>query len=212
MNSKWLWDRLAGNWDKPGISLGENDVKIIEKTKKYIDADSIVMDYGCATGSICLEMAGAVKEVHGIDISPKMIDIAKRKAAERKVKNVTFSQATIYDERFKKKSFDAILALNILHLLEKTPQVISRINYLLKPGGVLISATPCLGQKKIVGILLVVPLFLMSKIGILPAVKFFSLSGLKKVIANNRFQIIETESLSLPSSLITEVFIAARKN
>jgi len=126
------------------------------------------------------------------------------------VKNVTFSQATIYDERLKKESFDAILALNILHLLEKTPQVMSRINYLLKPGGVFISATPCLGQKKIMGILLVVPLFILSKTGILTAVKFFSLSRINKVIGN-RFQIIETESLSLPSSLITEIFIAARK-
>jgi hypothetical protein len=44
MESEAMWDRLANNWDKPGVSLGENDVKIIEKTKKYLNCDAIILD------------------------------------------------------------------------------------------------------------------------------------------------------------------------
>lgn len=87
MKSESMWDRLANNWDTPGVSLGENDIRIIEKTKKYLDASSIVLDYGCATGSIAIEIAGIVKEAQGIDISSKMIEIARRKADERKLNN-----------------------------------------------------------------------------------------------------------------------------
>jgi 2-polyprenyl-3-methyl-5-hydroxy-6-metoxy-1,4-benzoquinol methylase len=53
-----------------------------------------------------------VKKVHGIDISSKMIEIAKRKTIERKTPNLDFAQGTIFDERLEKGSFDVILAFN----------------------------------------------------------------------------------------------------
>jgi len=34
MKSESMWNQLAKNWDTPGVSLGENDLKIIEMTKK----------------------------------------------------------------------------------------------------------------------------------------------------------------------------------
>ena len=209
MKSESMWDRLANNWDTPGVSLGENDIRIIEKTKKYLNASGIVLDYGCATGSIAIEIADIVKEAHGIDISSKMIEIARRKANERKLNNTNFTQATIFDERLKKESFDLILALSILHLIEDSTQVMDRINQLLKPGGIFISATPCLGKKTFVSILISIPLFLLTRIGILPHINFFSVSNLETSITNENFQIIENESLSVHP--ITECFIVARK-
>lgn len=209
MKSEALWDRLANNWDTPGVSLGENDLKVVEKTKRYLNAGAVVLDYGCATGSIALELAGSVKEVHGIDLSPKMIEIAGRKAEERAIRNVDFRQATIFDENLTKGSFDLILALNILHLLENPAQVLNRIGQLLEPGGMFISATPCLGQKKLVSLLINAPVFLLSKIGVLPPVGFFSVPQLIAAIANEEFQIMEEENLSVHP--ITERFIIARK-
>lgn len=66
MRSEKMWNQLAKNWDMPGVSLGENDLKIIELTKKYLHPGSVVLDYGCATGSIALEIASMAKAVHGI--------------------------------------------------------------------------------------------------------------------------------------------------
>ena len=204
-----MWDKLAKNWDTPGVSLGENDLRIIEKTKKYLNANDVVLDYGCATGSIAIEMANMAKEVRGIDISSNMIEIAGRKADERKIKNIGFTRTAIFDESLGKESFDLILAFSVLHLVENSTQVIDRINKLLKPGGVFISATPCLGEKAFVSILMNIPLFLFSKIGILPPINFFSVSNLAASIKNVSFQIIENENLSVHP--LTECFIVARK-
>ncbi|HMB23046.1 MAG: class I SAM-dependent methyltransferase [Chloroflexota bacterium] len=209
MKSETMWDRLAKNWDTPGVSLGENDLKIIEKVKKYLSAGDRVLDYGCATGSIALEIANTAGMVCGIDLSAKMIEIAGQKADERKIKNIEFVHATIFDESLKVGSFDLILALSILHLLENPTQVMNRINQLLKPGGLFISATPCLGEKKFVSLLINIPVSLLSKIGILPHINFFSVHGLRGSIANQNFQIIECESLSVRP--ITEHFVVARK-
>jgi len=204
-----MWDKLAKNWDTPGVSLGENDLRIIEKTKKYLNANDVVLDYGCATGSIAIEMANMAKEVRGIDISSNMIEIAGRKADERKIKNIGFTRTAIFDESLGKESFDLILAFSVLHLVENSTQVIDRINKLLKPGGVFISATPCLGEKAFVSILMNIPIFLFSKIGILPPINFFSVSNLAASIKNVSFQIIENENLSVHP--LTECFIVARK-
>jgi len=200
---------LANNWDTPGVSLGENDLKIIERTKKYLSASSVVLDYGCATGSIALEIASAAKEVRGIDISANMIEIAKRKADERKIKNIGFTHATIFDESMEKESFDVILSLSILHLVEDTAQVMDRVNQLLKPGGIFISATPCLGEKIFLSVLMNIPVFVLSKLGLIPSITFFSASSLSALIASAGFQIIEQEDFSVRP--LRECFVAARK-
>jgi 2-polyprenyl-3-methyl-5-hydroxy-6-metoxy-1,4-benzoquinol methylase len=210
MKSESMWDKLANNWDTPGVSLGENDIRIIEKTKKYLNANSIVLDYGCATGSIAIELAGLVKEVHGIDVSSKMIGIAGRKAEGFKVENVNFLKATIFDERLMQESYDLILCLSVLHLVEDTPQVLDRINQLLKPGGIFISATPCLSENNFISTLTRIPLFLFSKIGILPHINFFNVSSLVTSITKENFKIIENECI--PGNSIADYFIVARKN
>jgi len=55
------------------------------------------------TGTAAIEIAGSVTTVKGIDISSKMIEAAKGKTVERKVKNIDFVQTTIFDEKFKKR-------------------------------------------------------------------------------------------------------------
>jgi 2-polyprenyl-3-methyl-5-hydroxy-6-metoxy-1,4-benzoquinol methylase len=138
-----------------------------------------------------------------------MIEIARKKADERKIENIEFAHATIFDESLGKESFDLILASSILHLLENLPQVLNQIHQLLKPGGLFVSATPCLGEKTFVSILLNLPVFLLSKIGILPHINFLSIPGLVASITNESFQIVENESLSIRP--IAEHFIIARK-
>jgi 2-polyprenyl-3-methyl-5-hydroxy-6-metoxy-1,4-benzoquinol methylase len=209
MKSEKMWNQLAKNWDTPGVSLGENDLKIIERTKKYLSASSVVLDYGCATGSIAIKIANMAKEVHGIDISSNMIEIAKRKADERGIKNIAFTKAAIFDESLGKESFDVILSLSILHLVEDSAQVMDRVNQLLKSGGIFISATPCLGEKAFASVLMNIPIFVLSKMGLIPSINFFSASSLAASITNGNFQIIENESMSVRP--LTECFIVARK-
>lgn len=204
--SEKFWDRLSNNFDKRVKKhFGENYIKTMENTKKYLNVSDIVLDYACGTGIIAAELAGNVKKIHAIDISSKMIEAAKRKAVERKIENIDFAQATIFDERFKRESFDVILAFNILHLLEDTQNVMQRINELLKPGGLMISSTVCMGEKKtFVNILI----FILIKIGMVPYIRFFKFSELEDSITNGNFQIVETKSWNHSP---TDFFVAAKK-
>ena len=204
-----FWDNVSNKFDKRSQKIDQTEIKTLENTKKYLNVNDIVLDYGCAIGTMAIEIADNVKKIHGIDISPKMIDAAKRKAAERKIQNIHFAQSTIFDERYKRESFDVILAFNILHFLEDTQKVMTRINELLKPKGLIISVTPCLGEKKsFINILIFLLVFLQTKMGMVPYIRFFRISEFEDSIANANFQIVETESLHSPGE---QYFIVAKK-
>jgi ubiquinone/menaquinone biosynthesis C-methylase UbiE len=64
-----------------------------------------------------------------------MIEIEREKAAAEGVSNLRFDRATLFDPELEEGSFDAVLAFNLLHLLEDIPAAIQRIRALPRPGG-----------------------------------------------------------------------------
>jgi 2-polyprenyl-3-methyl-5-hydroxy-6-metoxy-1,4-benzoquinol methylase len=190
--SERFWDRRSIEYDRHESKHRQDLFKTIENAKKHLNASDIVLDYACGTGIITNEIADNVQEIHAIDISSKMIEVAERRAGEREIGNIHYAQSTIFDERYGEASFDVILAFSILHLLEDTRKVMQRISELLKPGGLFISATPCMGEKKS---FLGVFFFLLSRTGIAPYMKFLKFSELESMIANGHFRIVEVEDL-----------------
>ncbi len=189
--SEKFWDRLVKNYDKKTNDLGEDHINTVAKIKDYINEHKTVLDLGCASGAIANNIANNAKEVHGIDISSKMIQVAKRKAIELDIVNVKFTQSTIFDEDLGEESFDVILAFNVLHLLEDTQMVLKRISKLLRSGGLIISSTACLGEKKT---LLTWLLSILTKVKVVPQINFYEISEFKGLFHNENFQIIETEN------------------
>jgi len=205
-----IFDMSANTYDKTeGKRFEPIHIKALENTKKYLKGSDIVLDYGCATGTKALELADKVAQVHGIDISSKMIETATKKAAERKIDNVGFTQATLFDERYARESFDVILASAILHLLENRREVVQRITQLLKPRGLFISSTTCLAEKMTFEMKFkFLPVLLLGKTGLVPSIKRFKFSELEDLVATGKLQIVESEKLFHQLSFY---FIAAKK-
>lgn len=190
--SEKFWERRASEYDRDEEKYEQTYHETIESTRTHLSPGDVVLDYACGTGIITNQIAHSVKEVHAIDISSKMIDVAQREADERGIENVHYARSTIFEASYEQRAFDVILAFNILHLLEDTRGVVQRISELLKPGGLFISATPCMGEKKS---LLSGMFFLLSKTGIAPYIRFPTFSELEGLIAGGDLQIIETRDL-----------------
>jgi 2-polyprenyl-3-methyl-5-hydroxy-6-metoxy-1,4-benzoquinol methylase len=204
-----FWDRLARTWGRPGAESEQADTKVLAKTRPYLKATDAVLDYGCAMGSVDLRLAAAVRTIHGIDISSRMIDAAGEAAEARKVANVSFAKGTIFDDCLERESFDVVLAFNVFHLLEDAPGALRRIGELLKPGGLLISATPCLGEKgtaPVRGVMLLVRL--ASGLKVIPSVWRCKIGELQRSIEAAGLVAIETEELAHSTS---EYFVVAQK-
>jgi 2-polyprenyl-3-methyl-5-hydroxy-6-metoxy-1,4-benzoquinol methylase len=205
-----FWDRLSRNWDRPTAEADQTDTKALAKTRPYLKATDTVLDYGCAMGSADLRLAAAVKAIHGIDISSKMIAGAREAADARKVANVSFARATIFDEGLGRHSFEVVLAFNVFHLLEDAPEALRRIDELLRPGGLLISVTPCLGEK---GTLPIRSLMLLVRLagglGLIPRVWRCKIGDLQESMGAAGLIIIEIEELVHRTS---EYFVVAQKD
>ncbi|MFD0716955.1 class I SAM-dependent methyltransferase [Paenibacillus sp. GCM10027626] len=202
--SERFWDKTASQYDQIEMKDEQTYLQIIQRTKTYLKISNVVLDYGCGTGLISNEIAEDLKEIHAIDISSNMIAIAEKKAKERNIANINYAHVTIFDERYKKGSFDIILAFHVLHLLEDEQIVLQRMNELLKPGGLLISATPCVGEK----IFLRNLLYFTGRVGLMPNIRLFKIRNLADTIEKGNFSIVETDCLKKSSQ---EYFIVARK-
>jgi 2-polyprenyl-3-methyl-5-hydroxy-6-metoxy-1,4-benzoquinol methylase len=203
--SEKFWDKQAKDFANQEQHTQLNENKDFITTLKYLNIDDTVLDYGCATGIISNAIADKVKEIHAIDISSKMIEIAKIKASELQIDNIQYAHATIFDERYQKESFNVIMAFRILHMLEDTPAVMLRINELLKPGAVFISVTTCMGSYKV---FLSIIASLLKKVGVVPHINWFKLSDLQRVITGGGLQIIECEKMD---DKVPNYCIVARK-
>lgn len=185
-----FWDRIASNYD--AIEKSDTAYGIfMEQAGAYLKTDDIVLDFGCGTGLICNEIAEYVGFIHAIDISANMIEIAKRKASERSIRNIGFAHTSIFDEKFKEGSFDAIIAFNIFHLLEDPHLYIQRLHQLLKPGGLILSATPCMREAPLLNTVLK----FFSLIGITPALNPFTAAEMEQYFLNASFNTVKLNNI-----------------
>ena len=204
-----FWDRLARTWGRPAEEPEQIDTIVLAKTRPYLKATDTVLDYGCAKGSVDLRLAAAVRAIHGIDISSNMIVAAREAADAHKVANVSFAKAAIFDESLERESFDVVLAFAIFHLLEDAPGAMRRIDELLKPGGLLISVTPCLGEKAtwpIRSVMLLVRL--AARLRVIPYVWRCKIGELQESMSAAGLATIEIEELVHNTS---EYFVVAKK-
>lgn len=98
-----------------------------------------VLDVGCGTGTLAIgasEAAGDTGEVHGIDPSPEMIDVAQRKAAGSGCE-VRFETGVIEALPYPDGEFDVVLSSLMLHHLpdDVKQKGFAEVLRVLKPGG-----------------------------------------------------------------------------
>ena len=184
--SSKFWDRIAERYAKRPVADEASYQRKLEITRGYFRPDWRVFEFGCGTGSTAIAHAPHVQHVLAIDISAKMIDIATAKAAAAGVRNVTFEQSTIEAFDAPDESYDAVLGLSILHLVEDKEAAIAKSFALLKPGGIFVSSTACLGDTmkffKFVG-----PVG--HFFGVIPYVKVFTRQALEDSITGAGFTI-----------------------
>lgn len=199
-----FWDRMAQRYSKRPIADEAAYQRKLQVTRDYLRPDMEVLEFGCGTGSTAITHASYVKHIKAIDISSNMIEIARDKADAKKVDNVTFERSAIDELSVVDQSLDAVLGLNVLHLLEDKDAVISKVHRMLKPGGIFVTSTACLGDSmKFFRVIAPIGKFL----GLMPLVKVFSSRELQDSLTGAGFEI----AYQWQPGKYKAVFIVAKK-
>ena len=144
--SEKFWDKIAVRYSKQPIADEAAYQKKLQITREYFQPEMEVLEIGCGTGSTALLHAPYVKHIRATDISAKMIAIAQEKCKAANIENVTFEQSSIDDLKVGDQSLHMVLELNILHLLEDKESAMRQVYNMLKPGGIFVTSTVCLGD------------------------------------------------------------------
>lgn len=204
--SAFFWDRMAKGYAKSPIADQAAYQRKLEITRTYFTPDSEVMEFGCGTGTTAVSHAPYVRHIHGYDVSRNMIEIARSRAAEAGVTNVTFEEADIIGLNLPDERFDVVMGHSILHLLRPKARAatLAKVRRLLRPGGVFVSSTVCLGDMgggaKALG-------FVVGVLPLLPPVQSFTRDRLRREIKSAGFA-IEHDWAPGPKAAL---FLVARK-
>lgn len=199
-----FWDKVAVRYSKHKVADEASYHRKLEQTRRYLTAQSEVLEIGCGTGTTALSHAPYAKHIRAADYSAKMLEIAQGKADAAGIANVTFERIAIDELEVPDGSLDMVMAHSIFHLLPGWRDVIPRLHRMLKPGGVLVSSTTCLGDGW--GVLRIVgPIG--AFFGILPSLAVFPREDFLAAIRQAGFEIEEEWQPGKGKA----VFVVARK-
>jgi ubiquinone/menaquinone biosynthesis C-methylase UbiE len=126
------------------LSLGRSE-RVRVRMAELMEAGERVLDVGCGTGSLALRCAERGGRVTGIDISPRMLDVAREKIAAAGLGDrveLREMSAIDLDETFPEESFDVVMSSLVFSELSEDEQrfVLRECHRMLPRGGRLMVA------------------------------------------------------------------------
>jgi 2-polyprenyl-3-methyl-5-hydroxy-6-metoxy-1,4-benzoquinol methylase len=184
-----FWNRLADRYAKKPVADEAAYAATLERVRAHLRPEDAVLELGCGTGTTALALAGSARTILATDYSERMIAIATAKARASGVGRVEFRTTTVEDAALERSSFDVVMAMNLLHLVEDLGAFLQRAHELIRPGGLFVSKTPCVGEQ---GLLLRVVIPVMRALGFAPYVNFVTEASLTADIGEAGFDVVET--------------------
>lgn len=185
-----FWNRVARRYAAMPLRNPQAWEETLARTAARLSASDHVLELGCGTGSTALRLAPRVASYTATDDAAEMIAIATERGAE--IAQLRTAIARPGDGSLPRGPVDAILGFNLLHLLPDLPAALSEAHGMLKPGGILITKTPCLGGPW----LALWPLVrVLHALGKAPRLRFVSPAALEHAITKAGFTIEERDDL-----------------
>lgn len=204
MTAPTFWDRKAPKYaKKPIADLAAYEEKL-RCVKNILRPTDRILEIGCGTGGTARQIATSVAHVTATDFSAEMIRIANARSREKAAEGPVFLQAEAGQE-IAGRSFDAVLAFSLLHLVDDIPDVLNAVYRQVKPGGHFVSKTVCLrdGPR---WVQLMVRLLMAVRIA--PTVTIISRTELTRHLIKAGFEIDQTKYFG--KSLLSPFIVASK--
>lgn len=136
-----MWDRYAGVYDRFMKKDESAYSEITARIARRLGPEANILEIATGTGIVALAIAGRVRQIEAVDISPNMIEEASGKAYRKGVSNVHFAVEDAGNLPYGARSFEAVVIVNALHIMPEAEKALAEAGRVLKPGGYLIAPT-----------------------------------------------------------------------
>jgi ubiquinone/menaquinone biosynthesis C-methylase UbiE len=123
-------------WDKVAYDKTFTTPFDFETFSRYVNQDAKILDYGCGYGRTLIDLGNrGFSELYGVDFSEQMINRAREIG-----RGVNYSVIKSACLPFEDGTFDAVLLFAVLTCVyrdEEQGAIISEVNRVLKPGGII---------------------------------------------------------------------------
>ena len=143
-----MYDRESAAWERRRNEPEHRELveRTADELANVVAPPGPVSDLGCGPGAHALALARRGYDVVGVDGSPRMVKVARTRAALDEV-DATFD---VYDVgaplRFADASLGGVLAILVLQHLPHPAAFIAEIRRCLRPGGHLLITAPARGS------------------------------------------------------------------
>jgi ubiquinone/menaquinone biosynthesis C-methylase UbiE len=136
-----FWSGFAARYD--GHVLSRDATILAPRIAAAVGPVARVLDAGCGTGQVTVELARIAEQVDAADFVQEMLAIARGKTARLGLTNVSFYQMPVESLSFPDAWFDAVVLSNVLHLIDAPDQALAQARRVLKPQGKLVAPCYC---------------------------------------------------------------------
>ena len=137
-----IFDQKAQEWDEHPAKREMAQLFAAEIKKNVaLTATMELLEFGCGTGLVSMELHRQVAAIVMLDTSPGMIEVLREKIACLAIGSLQPRLGDLVAIDPSKESFDLIYSNMALHHVTKAEQTLAEMAHLLKPGGVL-----CIGD------------------------------------------------------------------
>ncbi|MGM0845434.1 MAG: class I SAM-dependent methyltransferase [Bacillota bacterium] len=127
------WDKNASSWHSRSVNMWTEGSRkeVIPFMVKHLSSGNKVADLGCGDGYGSYLLYEKGFDVTGMDLSEKMVHIAKQQEKE----GLSFIQGDLSHPPFDKEQFDAVMMINSLEWTEDPLHALKQVQGLVKQDG-----------------------------------------------------------------------------
>ena len=141
---RFVYDRESAAWARRRDDPQHRELveQIADELTEMVAPPGPVADLGCGPGAHVLELARRGYDVTGVDASPRMVEVARTRAARDEL-DATFEVLDVGAPLpFKDASLGGVLAILVIQHLPHPAAFIDGIRRCLRPGGHLLLTAP----------------------------------------------------------------------
>jgi SAM-dependent methyltransferase len=142
MHDETIVSEFTGQAERFNVSAVANATETLDELVQLAapQPDERWLDAACGPGVVSRALAQLALEVHGVDATPAMVELARREAAALGLRRATFSVGDVTALSLSRASFDGAVSRFSIHHIPVPSRLFSELARLVRPGGKIVLA------------------------------------------------------------------------